>query len=125
MPQTVLTTARRTAVAKPQMVDAYLKAFSESIAYILDPANKSTVTRSIATNLRLNNPADAEEAYLTVASSYERVPAPNLDAMKRLHSILISINPKLASVRPDSVVDTSFIQKLESSGFIQSLAKKP
>ena len=125
MPQTVLTTARRTAVAKPQMVDAYLKAFSESIAYILDPANKNTVTRSIATNLRLNNPADAEEAYLTVASSYERVPAPNLDAMKRLHSILTSINPKLASVRPDSVVDTSFIQKLESTGFIQSLAKKP
>src|ERR671914_560912 len=33
MPQTVLTTARRTASAKPQIVDAYLRAFIESIAY--------------------------------------------------------------------------------------------
>jgi NitT/TauT family transport system substrate-binding protein len=124
MPSTVLTTSRRTAVAKPQVIDAYLKAFIESIAYVLDPANKSTVTRSIATNLRLNTPAEAEEAYSTVVNSYERVPAPNLDGMKKLHSILTSINPKLVSVRPESVVDTSFVQKLESSGFIQSLGKK-
>jgi NitT/TauT family transport system substrate-binding protein len=125
MPQTVLTTSRRTASAKPEVIDAYLKAFIESIAFVLDPANKSAVTRIIATNLRLNNPTDAEKAYATVVNSYERVPAPNLDAMKKLHGILISINPKLASVRAETVVDTSFIQKLESSGFIQSLAKRP
>jgi ABC-type nitrate/sulfonate/bicarbonate transport system substrate-binding protein len=125
MPQTVLTTSRRTASAKPQVIDGYLKAFIESIAYVLDPANKSTVTRSIAINLRLNNPGEAEGAYSTVVNSYERVPAPNLDAMKRLHGILTSINPKLASVRPETVVDSSFIRKLDSSGFIQSLAKKP
>jgi NitT/TauT family transport system substrate-binding protein len=125
MPSTVLTTSRRTASAKPQVIDAYLKAFAESVAYVLDPANRSMVTRSIATNLRLDKPAEAEEAYATVVNSYERVPAPNLDAMKKLHGILTSINPKLASVRPESVVDNSFVQKLESSGFIQSLAKKP
>ena len=125
MPSTVLTTSRRTASAKPQVIDAYLKAFAESVAYVLDPANRSMVTRSIATNLRLDKPAEAEEAYATVVNSYERVPAPNLDAMKKLHGILTSINPKLASVRPESVVDNSFVQKLESSGFIQSLVKKP
>ena len=124
MPQTVLTTARRTASAKPQIVDAYLRAFIESIAYVLNPANKSTVTRTIATHLRLNRPAEAEEAYATVVNSYERIPAPNLDGMKKLHGILTSINPKLAAVRPESVVDPSFIQKLQSSGFIQGFAEK-
>jgi len=125
LPQTVLTTARRTATAKPQVVDAYLKAFIESIAYMLDPANKANVVRIIAANLRLNNPADAEESYQTVINSYERIPYPNLDGMKKLHGILTSINPKLASVRPESVVDYAFIQKLERSGFIQSVSRKP
>lgn len=124
LPQTVLTTARRTAAAKPQIVDAYLKGFIESIAFILDPINKGTVVRIIASNLRLTNPADAEESYVAVVNSLERVPLPNLDGMKKLHAILTSINPKIASVRPESVVDNSFIQKLESSGFVQSVAKK-
>jgi hypothetical protein len=107
LPQTVLTTARRVTVAKPQIVESYLKAFIESIAYMLDPPNKSTVIRIIATNLRLDNPADAEESYQTIVNSYERVPSLNLDGMKKLHGILTSINPKLASVRSESVVDTS------------------
>lgn len=125
LPQTVLTTSRRVTVTKPQIVESYLKAFIESIAYMLDPPNKSTVTRIIATNLRLDNPADAEESYQTIINSYERVPSLNLDGMKKLHGILTSINPKLASVRSESVVDTTFVQKLERSGFIQSFAKKP
>ncbi|HUK40096.1 MAG TPA: ABC transporter substrate-binding protein [Candidatus Acidoferrales bacterium] len=125
LPQTVLTTARRTAATKPQIVDSYLKAFVEAIAYLLDPANKTAMVRLMATNLRLNNPAEAEESYQTVVSSYERIPYPNLEGMKKLHGILISINPKIASVRPESVVDYSFIQKLESSGFIQNIGKKP
>jgi NitT/TauT family transport system substrate-binding protein len=125
LPQTVLTTARRTAATKPQIVDSYLKAFVEAIAYLLDPANKAAMVRLMATNLRLNNPAEAEESYQTVVNSYERIPYPNLDGMKKLQGILISINPKIASVRPESVVDYTFIQKLESSGFIQSVGKKP
>jgi len=125
LPQTVLTTARRTAATKPQIVDSYLKAFVEATSYLLDPANKTTMVRLMATNLRLNNPAEAEGSYQTVVNSYERIPYPNLDGMKKLHGILISINPKIASVRPESVVDYSFIQKLESSGFIQSVGRKP
>ena len=124
LPQTVLTTSRRITASKPQIVEAYLKAFIEGISYMLDPANKAAVVRIIAANLRLSNPADAEESYQTVIDAYERVPYPNLEGMKKLASILASINPKLASVRPESVVDYSFIQKLESSGFIQSVSKK-
>lgn len=124
LPQTVLTTSRRISASKPQIVEAYLKAFIEAISYMLDPANKAAVVRIIAANLRLSNPADAEESYQTVIDAYERVPYPNLEGMKKLASILASINPKLASVRPESVVDNSFIQRLESSGFIQSVSKK-
>jgi hypothetical protein len=45
--------------------------------------------------------------------------------MKRLHRLLITINPKVADVRVESVIDNSFVNKLESSGFIQSVTKRP
>ena len=124
LPQNMLVTTRRTAAAKPQVIEAYLKSMIEAIAVTLDPANKELVTRLLVSNLRLSNPADAEESYLAVIHSYERVPHPSLEGMKRLQGLLIQINPKIAEVRIENVIDPSFINKLESSGYIQSVYKK-
>jgi len=52
------------------------------------------------------------------------VPYSNLENMKRLHRLLIQVNPKVADVKVESVIDNSFISKLESSGYIQSVYKK-
>jgi NitT/TauT family transport system substrate-binding protein len=124
MPQTMLVTTRRVAAGKPQVIDAYMKALVEGIAYLLDAGHKESVTRIMASNLRLSNPSEADEAYKAVVNAYERVPYPTLDGMKRLHGLLTSVNPKLADAKVESLIDDSFVQKLESSGFIQSVAKK-
>lgn len=124
MPQTLVLTTRRTATHRPQLVEAYLKALIEGIAFVVEPANKGIVGRILASKLRLSNPADIEKVYQSVSSGYERIPYPNLDGMKKLHSILTATNPKLATVRPETVMDSSFISKLESSGFIQSVYKR-
>jgi ABC-type nitrate/sulfonate/bicarbonate transport system substrate-binding protein len=123
LPQSVLVASRRTAAAKPQVIDAYLRTMLEAIAVTIDPANKPSVTKAIATNLRLSNPADADEAYQAVVNSIERVPYSQLESMKRLHQLLVQINPKVADVRLETVIDNSFINKLESSGYIQSVYK--
>jgi hypothetical protein len=60
-----------------------------------------------------------------VVGSIERVPYTNLEGMKRLHRLLMTINPKVADVRVESVIDNSFISKLENTGFIQNVSKKP
>jgi hypothetical protein len=44
--------------------------------------------------------------------------------MKRLQALLVQINPKIAEVRVENVIDNSFMNKLESSGYIQSVHKK-
>lgn len=124
MPQTMVLTTRRTAALKPQLVESYLKAIIEGIAFVMEPANKEIVVRLLASNLRLSKPEDLEEAYRSVAQAYEHVPYPNLDAMKRLHGILATINPKLAGVRVETAVDNSFVKKLEASGFVQAVYKK-
>jgi NitT/TauT family transport system substrate-binding protein len=124
LPQNMLVTTRRIAANKPQVIEGYLKALIEAIAVTLDPANKELVTRLLASKLRLTNPADAEESYNAVINSYERAPHVSLEGMKRLHRLLMQINPKVADVRVENVVDNSFMNKLESSGYIQSVYKK-
>jgi NitT/TauT family transport system substrate-binding protein len=124
LPQNMMVTTRRIAGAKPQVIEAYLKAMIEAIALTLDPANKELVMRLLASNLRLNNPADLEEAYQSVIHSYEPTPHINLEGMKRLHKLLAMINPKVAEVRVESVIDNSFMNKLDNSGFIQSVSRK-
>jgi len=123
LPQNMLVTTRRIAAAKPQVIEAYLKTMIEAIAVTFDPANKDLVTRLLASNLHLS-PADAEESYQAVINSYERVPQTNLEGMRRLHKLLLQINPKMGDVRVENVIDNSFMNKLEASGFIQSVNKK-
>jgi len=124
LPQNTMVTTRRTAAAKSQVIEAYLKAMIEAIAFTVDPAHKELVTRLIAINLRLTNPGDAEESYQGVINSFERIPHINLEGMKRLQRLLAQINPKVAEVRIESVIDNSFMNKLENSGYIQNVYKK-
>ena len=124
LPQTMLVTTRRIAAAKPQVIEGYLKAMIEAIAVTLDPANKEIVMRLLASNLRLTNTADAEESYHAVINAYERAPHTNLEGMKRLHKLMTQINPKIADVRVENAIDNSFMNKLETSGFIQSVSKR-
>jgi hypothetical protein len=120
----MLVSTRRTAAAKPQVIEGYLKATIEAIAMIADPANKEVVSRLLASNLRLSNPGDVEESYQTVIQSYERAPHISLDGMKRLQKLLLQLNPKIAEVRVETLIDDAFMQRLEHSGFIQNLYKK-
>jgi len=124
LPQNMMVTTRRTAATKPQVIEGYLKAMIEAIAMINDPANKELVSRLLASNLRLSNPADVEESYQAVITNYERAPHTSVEGMKRLQKLLIQLNPKIAEVRVETLIDNSFMNRLESSGFIQSLCKK-
>ena len=124
LPQNMLVTTRRTAATKPQVIEGYLKATVEAIAMINDPANRELVSRLLASNLRLSNPADVEESYQAVIGNYERAPHTTVEGMKRLQKLLIQLNPKIAEVKVENLLDNSFMTKLESSGFIQNLYKK-
>ena len=69
MPQTMLVTTRRIAAAKPQVIEGLLeRTRSKAIAYMLDPANKENVTRIMATELRLSNTSEADDAYQAVTA---------------------------------------------------------
>jgi len=125
MPQDLLVTTRRILTSRAPVVEAQIKAFVEAIAYLQDARNKASVKRSIASNMRLNDETVIEETYQTVLQSYERAPYPSLGGMKQLQALLTTVNPKLKDLKTDTIVDGGFISKLEISGFIQNLYKKP
>ena len=124
LPQNMLVTSRRTATVRPLVIEGYLKAMIEAIGFTVDPANKEIVTRLLAANLRLPNAAAAEESYHAVVNSYEPAPHISLEGMQRLQRLMAQVNPKIAGVRVESVIDNSFMNRLESSGYIQSVQKR-
>ena len=95
MPQTMMVTTRRIAAAKPQVIEGYVKGLIEAIAYMIDPVNKENVTRIMATNLRLSTVSEADDAYQAVNNSYERLPLPTVEGMRRLHGLFLRLIPSL------------------------------
>ena len=81
MPQTMLVHHAPVAANEPQVVDAYRKAISRTIAYMLNPPTRKTVNTAMAAQFALSNAVEADEAYKAVISVYERLPYPTADRM--------------------------------------------
>ena len=50
--------------------------------------------------------------------------APNPAAYKSVQRIVTGVNPKIAQVDIDQIMDSSFVRSLESSGFVAEQRKK-
>ena len=98
--------------------EAVVKAIVEGNAFILNPANRATVTDIIARYLRLSAD-DAKQAYDDLIPKVERRPYPNLDAIKATIQIMGARNPKIAQMKTEDIVDTTILRRLDQSGFIR------
>jgi hypothetical protein len=50
--------------------------------------------------------------------------APNLAAFKAVQRIVARVNPKIAQMELDQIIDGSFVRNLEANGFMTELRKK-
>ena len=101
----------------PRTVEAIVRTIVEGNAFMLDPANRATVTEILARNLRIPR-KEAEKGYDDLLPKVERKPYPNMDAVKATIQIMGLRNPKIAQLKPDDLVDVSILQRLEKSGFM-------
>ncbi|MGZ8435924.1 MAG: ABC transporter substrate-binding protein [Candidatus Binatia bacterium] len=113
-----LVTTRSFLKDRAKTSEAVVKAIVEGNAFILNPANRSTVTNIVARYLRLSA-EDAKHAYDDLIPKVERRPYPNLDAVKAAIQIMGARNPKIAQLKTEDIVDTSILRRLEQSGFIR------
>ena len=112
-----LATTRRFIREHPRTVEAIVKTIVEGNAYMLNPANRNTVTGILAKNLRLSQ-KEAEKTYEDLLPKVERRPYPNMDAVKATIQVMGLRNPKIAQLKPEDLVDVSILHRLEQSGFI-------
>ena len=100
------------------------KGLAEAVAFILDDNNKPEVTKVLQRNLRLSRNDVIEGSYKVLRKMTTLDMAPNVAAFKSVQRIVARINPKIAQVDLDQVIDPSFVRSLESSGFLAELRKK-
>ena len=100
------------------------KGLVEATAYILDTSNKQEVMRVLQKHLRLQKPDEVEASYRVLRLMATLDIAPNAAAYKSVQRIVAGVNPKIAQVDIEQIIDSSFVRNLEGSGFIAEQRKK-
>ena len=110
-------TTRKMIQQKPEAITRFLRAYTESIAII--KRGKETALKAIGKFLKTDNRRALDGIYDEYGNVFQRVP---LMTKETVQAVLdVAKNPKAQQMKPEDFIDNSFLQKLEDSGFINSL----
>lgn len=122
---TVMCAQKDSSAVTTDMMIALTKGIVDALVYILDPANKREVSEVLKKHLRLSKDEDVEASYRV-----SRLQMPNLDvtpsmeAWRVVKRLVAKVNPKVADVDLEQVINTGPAQFLETSGFMAEMRKK-
>ncbi|HEY3153829.1 MAG TPA: ABC transporter substrate-binding protein [Candidatus Binatia bacterium] len=97
--------------------EALLKGTIDSLRFFQKPENKPAVLKTMAKHLRLNRVEDAEIGYNAMVAAYSNDLRPKPEGLQKIYSILSRTNPKLSTLKPEIILDATFIQRIQSSGY--------
>ncbi len=103
------------------IVEKFLRAMLESQSFIASAANKSPVMKTVMAHMKITDTAAAEESYRDLLLGIEKKPYPSLEALRNIQRMMALMNPKVARVKPEEIIDAAIIRKLDESGFIDGL----
>jgi ABC-type nitrate/sulfonate/bicarbonate transport system substrate-binding protein len=109
--------ARRGFVSSsPDIVERFLRGLSDGVAFAMDPANKTSVMKSLAKGLRLSRTEDALEGYEGMLTLYQRQIYPTTEGIRNAIRVIGTTNEKIRSLKAENLVDDRFVKKLEQEG---------
>jgi NitT/TauT family transport system substrate-binding protein len=108
--------------ARRPMVTKFARAITEAIHYI--KADKDATKTVIGKYTKFTDAEGLERTYKNYTSVLLDVPYADPAGIKTLLDDMAPRNAKAAAADPKSFVDGSFVQEMESSGFIKQLYKK-
>jgi ABC-type nitrate/sulfonate/bicarbonate transport system substrate-binding protein len=100
------------------IIEMILAALTESLAIVQSPANKAANIKILMKNLRINDLETAEAGYKDHLLTLNRKPYPSIDGLRNAQRLMAVQNPKVASLKIEELIDSSFVRKLDESGFI-------
>ena len=107
---------------KRPMVAKFARAITEAIHYI--KADKEATKAIIGKYTRFTDPEGLERTYKNYTAVLLDVPYADPAGIKTLLDDMAAKNPKAAAADPKSFVDQSFVQEMETTGFIKQLYRK-
>jgi NitT/TauT family transport system substrate-binding protein len=120
---TVLASRRDHMAANPKLYDSFTRAIVEGYAYVFDRDNKQAVKEVLARNLRLPNPDAAEDFYIEAHEELDRKPYPTVEGTRTVIKYVAEQNPKVATIKAERIVDSSWLKKLDDEGFFAKIYK--
>jgi ABC-type nitrate/sulfonate/bicarbonate transport system substrate-binding protein len=110
-------TSRKVIQQKPDAVTRYLRGYTEALSII--QREKGTTMNVMGKFMKTDNRQLLEAVYDEHLPVFQRLP---LMTKEEVQAVLdVAKNPKAAQVKPEEFFDNSFLQKLDASGFINSL----
>jgi ABC-type nitrate/sulfonate/bicarbonate transport system substrate-binding protein len=121
---TTLCFFRNSAASSPDQVSRLIKGMADAVVLIHDPSTKSEIVEILRKAFRFPRPEDAEASYkvLTIMATLELAPDPA--AWKIVQKVIAKINPKVAQVELNQVLDPVAVRRLEENGFLADARKK-
>ncbi|MSP39020.1 MAG: ABC transporter substrate-binding protein [Deltaproteobacteria bacterium] len=113
-------TTKKVIREKPDAIIRYLRAYAEAISII--QRDKETTIKIMGKNMKMDNRQWLDAVYDDIAKVLQRTPYMRKPEVQAVLDIVK--NPKAAQVKSEDFFDNSFLQKLEYSGFINSLYKR-
>ncbi len=123
---TVIVASRRFLRENPQIVDSLLKGTIDGLAFLPNPANERAVKSVLARRLRLTTPESIQGMYDATLEIHAKtkVPYAPLAGVQNMIDALLRINPRMAKLKAADLVDNSFVERLEKSGYVQEAMKR-
>ncbi len=116
---TVLAAKKDFVSARSKVGESFTRAVVEGYAYVFNKENKQSVKEVIAKNLRLSKADDAEDFYLEAQEELDRKPYPTVEGTRVVIKYVGEQNPKVASLKAEDIIDSSWLKNLENEGFFE------
>jgi len=123
---TVLVASRRYLKENPQQTEAFLKGTIDGLYFLSNPANERAVKSVLARHLKLSTPQGIQIMYDATIDIHAKtkVPYATLAGVQNMVDALYRVNPRLAKVKAAELIDNSFIERLDKSGYIAEAMKR-
>jgi ABC-type nitrate/sulfonate/bicarbonate transport system substrate-binding protein len=121
---TTLCFFRDSPAAAPDQVSRLLKGMADAVVLIHDPAAKPEIVEILRKAFRFPRPQDAEASYkvLNIMATLDMAPDPA--AWKIVQRVIAKINPKVAQIELNQVLNAGFVRELEANGFLPEARTK-
>lgn len=121
-PYNTVTTLRQTPAKHPELTDKLLKSMIEGIHVF-----KTNKQKSLAVLKKyMRGAADdiLDDTYEYTKAGLEEVPVPSLEIVNTALDILSHQYPQAKQTDPNPLIETSYVRRIDQSGFIRTLYKK-